>query len=101
MGNRVRERKKSDATHRTRDMHRSRPTQRVEMPSSLGHPIPDFVHVHRLVLRSESDDRSWGRTEDIEFGDGGSDGVGDVSGTGDDVTAGLEVAAVRGQDEGV
>ena len=67
------------------------------MPPPLGHPIPDFVHVHRRVSRSERHDRRWGRTEDVELGDRGGDGVGDVSGTGDDVTAGLEVAAVRGK----
>ena len=86
-----------DTTHRTRDMHRSRPTQRIQVPSPLGHPIPDLVHVHRRVLGTERDDRRWRRTENVEFRDGGADGVGNVSGAGDDVAAGLEVAAVGGE----
>ena len=91
--------RQQELTHRARDMHRSRPAQRVQMPSPLGHPIPDFVRVHRRVSRSERDDRGWGGPEDVEFRDGGGDGVGDVSGTGDDVAAGLEVAAGRGKGE--
>ena len=77
-------------------MHRSRAAQRIQVPTLLGHPIPDFVRVHRLVLRPERHDRSWRGTEDVQFRDGGGDGVGDASGAGDDVAAGLEVAAVRG-----
>ena len=80
---------------RARDVHRSRPVQRVQMPS-LRHLIPSLVHVHRRVARAKDDDRGGGeRTEDVQVGNGGGDRVGDMARAGDDVAAGLEVAAGR------
>ena len=62
------------------------------MPSALAHRVPDFKCIDLGMLRSEGDYASWWVTEDVELGDGVRNGIGDLSGSEHDGTAGFEVA---------
>lgn len=63
------------------------------MPTLFRHHIPHLQNIHLRVLRSESDDRSWRGTENVEFGDTGGNSIGDTSCTCHNITAGVKIAS--------